>query len=1283
MTALYTIRDALSAFFRSPLRKWSSVFLLAVLALGGAYYYQIQSLGKVQAAYTIANSARFNDDDTARLNRTPGGAGNRDVWTYSVWIKPANIETGVEQHLFGASSNATNKVEFRLTTSGSLRLTEEVSGSIVTDYTSLARFRDPAKWHHVVVAYNSATPSFKIYVDNAELSLTASNAIDAGQDSFINAAVSHVIGCYSVTPTTLCYDGYMSDVYFVDGQALTPTSFGETDTNGYWRPKSYTGTYGTNGFKLDFASGSDLGNDVSGNNNDWTVNSMDATDQVTDTPTNDYATFNPLHTSSGDTLSQGSLRFANTGFGVGPTSIFVNSGKWYCEITITAVGTGAMVGLISSNFNTSNTTSFRYPGDTAAGAVAIGYWHVNGNKYINATATAYGSSYTTNDVIGIAVDADASTLTFYKNNASQGSISYTSGAYVTPAAGYADSSGASTQVLNCGQSANATSTATTYPYDSASGGYFQYTPPTGFKALSTNNLPTPTIAVPKQYFDAKIYTAPNLLLHFDNNLTDSTTAAHTITAFGGAAASATQSKYGGYSLSLTAASSQYIRTDASADFAPGTGSYTMDFWWYGNSTNGLYLTRGDSTYAPYMFYNSVFYASSDNASWDIADAKSLGGTIAAGTWIHFALVRDASTNTYYLFKNGVQTDSWTNSATPYDNSSYMQIGRVQAVTYANGYIDDFRFAKGFARWIGGTNGVTYFTPPTVSTPTVDTTAFQPSLVWIKDRTSAFNHALFDGARGVQNWLSSNLTNAEVASSTTLTAFNTNGFTVGTSTDVNKSGDNYISWLWKGGGAAVSNTSGSITSSVSANTTSGVSVVTYTGTGANATVGHGLSSAPEMIIVKDRTAASANNWAVYHAVNTAAPETDFLLLNSTVATADLNTYWNDTAPTASVFSVGTNADVNTTYAINGVHFDGTNDYLTRGAGLTGAADGKKGIFSAWFKFDAAADASSVRMFTSVTTNIAVEVARISSGAIRVVMRNSAESTILSMNSSATYNSADGWIHMLASWDLANSYAEMYINDVSDDGTPTIVNDTVDYTNSDWVIGAHRDLSGKTNGDMADFYFNTVSNLDLSVESNRRKFISASGRAVSLGSDGSTPTGTAPIIFLSGATAGWETNDGSGGGFTENGALSDASEDHDGAHDYVAYLFDKISGFSDFGSYTGNGSADGPFIYTGFKPRYVMVKRTNTTGDWTILDTARSTYNVASATSTANTALAEGTNTSLDFLANGFKLRSAQAAYNASAGTYIYAAFAEIPFKYSAASAASTFVQAVAFLMGMSF
>ena len=140
-------------------------------------------------------------------------------------------------------------------------------------------------------------------------------------------------------------------------------------------------------------------------------------------------------------------------------------------------------------------------------------------------------------------------------------------------------------------------------------------------------------------------------------------------------------------------------------------------------------------------------------------------------------------------------------------------------------------------------------------------------------------------------------------------------------------------------------------------------------------------------------------------------------------------------------------------------------------------------------------------------------------------------------------------------------------------------------------------------------------------------------------------------------------------------------------YVAYLFASTTGFSSFGTYTGNGAADGPFIYTGFKPKYVMVKRTDTSGyDFQILDTARDTYNVAGNLLQANSNSSEGTgNSTLDFLMNGIKVRTTAASINASGGTYIYAAFAEQPFKYSASPAASSnsFVQAVAFLIGMVF
>jgi hypothetical protein len=187
-------------------------------------------------------------------------------------------------------------------------------------------------------------------------------------------------------------------------------------------------------------------------------------------------------------------------------------------------------------------------------------------------------------------------------------------------------------------------------------------------------------------------------------------------------------------------------------------------------------------------------------------------------------------------------------------------------------------------------------------------SFQPDFVWVKGRSGATDHALYDSVRGVQNQLESNNTDAETAEATGLTAFGSNGFTVGALAQMNTSAATYVGWQWKAGGAAVSNTDGTISSQVSANTTSGFSVVTYTGTGSAATIGHGLGVVPRMVIVKNRDAADA--WQVYHAANTANPETDYLVLNTTAATADAADRWNDTLPTSTVFSIGNGVEVNT-------------------------------------------------------------------------------------------------------------------------------------------------------------------------------------------------------------------------------------------------------------------------------------------------------------------------------------------------------------------------------------
>jgi hypothetical protein len=191
--------------------------------------------------------------------------------------------------------------------------------------------------------------------------------------------------------------------------------------------------------------------------------------------------------------------------------------------------------------------------------------------------------------------------------------------------------------------------------------------------------------------------------------------------------------------------------------------------------------------------------------------------------------------------------------------------------------------------------------------TVNSTSFQPDLVWIKSRSAATNNIVFNSIRAATNYLISNSTVSEATNANTLTAFGSTGFTLGSdasSIGVNVNAATYVAWQWKGSGTTVSNTNGSITSTVCVNQTAGFSIAQYTGTGANATVGHGLGVAPSMIILFDTVA--ANNHNVYHS---SLANTQSMLLNAVNAVGGGATYWNSTSPTSSVFSLGSNVETN--------------------------------------------------------------------------------------------------------------------------------------------------------------------------------------------------------------------------------------------------------------------------------------------------------------------------------------------------------------------------------------
>lgn len=231
-----------------------------------------------------------------------------------------------------------------------------------------------------------------------------------------------------------------------------------------------------------------------------------------------------------------------------------------------------------------------------------------------------------------------------------------------------------------------------------------------------------------------------------------------------------------------------------------------------------------------------------------------------------------------------------------------------------------------------------------------------------------------------------------------------------------------------------------------------------------------------------------------------------------------------------------------YRVNTVNFDGTNDYLTRGADLTGVSDGAEGLFSIWVNYKGG-NGSFQQFHGTANTGAHFFINKNASDNIWVRGQNTGSGTVLEAFSNSAYTDASGWIHILASWNQTTSDVWLYVNDADDlAASPTSVANNIDYTQGDWSFGALPNGNNKLDADIGQAYLNLAagSGLDLSVTSNRRKFISSSGRPVNLGSDGSTPTGAAPAVFFDGITSTWHTNDGAGGGFTENGALTDGTD-----------------------------------------------------------------------------------------------------------------------------------------------
>jgi len=670
-------------------------------------------------------------------------------------------------------------------------------------------------WHHW--AFVRTSGSLSIYLDGSAITNASSGTTSQTLTTDFSSAGQLSIGGEG---TSDGWKGYIDEFRFgktsrYSGNFSVATSEFSVDDDTLVL-MHFNGDNASTVFLNAAQSVNGIGKDYSGNNNDFDVINLLATDQMQDSPTNNFCTLNPLILPYNSvTYSEGNLKAVmgneTTMQSIGGT-ISVASGKWYWEIDLQSGSGDQYIGIIPESMDKVQAKTI----DPQTGNGI--YYRGDGYKRIDGTATSYGASYTDPDIMGVALDMDGSTVTFYKNNTSQGSIAFSgsvaSASIVIPF--FFLNNG--TYVANFGQDSSFAGNKTAQGnQDGNNKGDFYYTPPTGFLALCTSNMSTPEIADPTDHFNTILY-------------------------------------------------------DDGAGAKTGVGS-------------------------------------------------------------------------------------------------------------------------------------------------------QPDLVWVKSRGSAYEHEWTDAVRGVTKAISSDSSNAETTDSTGLTAFGTDGFTVGADTNYSDTtGAGMVAWNWKANGSGSANTDGTISSTVSANTTAGFSIVSYTGDGgSSATIGHGLSQAPELVMVKNRDA--AENWVV--GSSKGMDFTDYMILNTNAAAADDVGIWNDTAPTATVFTIGTS---------------------------------------------------------------------------------------------------------------------------------NLVNDT---------------------------------------------------------------------------------------------------------DDYIAYCFHSIEGYSKINIYEGNGNVNGSFIYTGFRPAFVMTKSIDSTSDWQMFDDKREGYNVDNDTLIANDTTVESTTDYIDILSNGFKNRIATDPNVAE--TYLYIAFAESPFK----------------------
>ena len=473
--------------------------------------------GNESKGYEISNSLRFNDGDSPELYKTLGSPTNNKIYTFSFWTKRSAI-TGSSVtmigHYDGSASNPFVVVQFR--SDDKLRVTAyDNDTTSVMNLRTNAQFRDHSAWYHIVLAFDTtqgtASNRVKVYVNgNQVTSFHTETYPDQNKVLAFNKQDTEAYyGVYKYGNSGSggnFYDGYITELHFIDGQQKAQTDFGRFDDNGVWIPKKYTGTYGNNGHFFEFqqtgtsANSSGIGADTSGQDNHFAVTNLAATDVTEDTCTNNFATMNPLESDrqqgGAATFAEGNLQittsYVDSNYQRYPqvySTQAVSSGKWYFEMKISTSDTDSFIGVHSPDNYASDSTTNPYGGYASTGAI----YTSRGAVRINDAQTTGLGTTSQNDIVGCALDIDNNKVYFHKNGTyvQSGDPAGNSGGQAIPSGyiygftvGNDTSSNSGTMQVNFGNPVHTISSGNT----DGKYGNFEYAVPSGFYAVCTKRL---------------------------------------------------------------------------------------------------------------------------------------------------------------------------------------------------------------------------------------------------------------------------------------------------------------------------------------------------------------------------------------------------------------------------------------------------------------------------------------------------------------------------------------------------------------------------------------------------------------------------------------------------------------------------------------------------------------------------------------------------------------------------------------------------------------------------